>query len=180
MSRRNIHPHHYNDRLDYSDKEYDDDGEYDDGGNNTRGRDRTENDILWARCHELQRIVNSLRTELRMKKSLFWQTKRQIRIDYDWDGEEANLSEKVSEWVKEYLFPRYKFPKEGWMEYSDKNESLSLFVKRKMKMEHDEYVGLWERVICPTIQMKYVTIRCNLNNEVRKAYRVSQDETCSY
>ena len=29
----------------------------------------------------------------------------------------------------------------------------------------------WERVICPTIQMKYVTIRCNLNNEVRKAYK---------
>jgi hypothetical protein len=73
----------------------------------------------------------------------------------------------VSEWVKEYLFPRYKFLKEGWMEYSDKNESLSSFVKRKMKMEQvDEYVSIWERVICPTIQMKYVTIRCNLNNEV--------------
>jgi hypothetical protein len=108
-----------------------------------------------------------------MKKSLFWQTKRQIGIDYDWDGEEANLLDKVLEWVKEYLFPRYKFLKEGWMEYSDKNESLSLFVKRKMKMEQvDKYVGLWERVICPTIQMKYVTIRCNLNNEVQKAYKV--------
>ena len=29
----------------------------------------------------------------------------------------------------------------------------------------------WDRAICPTIQMKYVTIRCNLNNEVRKAYK---------
>ncbi len=58
------------------------------------------------------------------------------------------------------------------MEYSDKNESLSSFVKRKMKMEQvDEYVEIWERVICPTIQMKYVTIRCNLNNEVQKAYK---------
>jgi hypothetical protein len=109
----------------------------DDGGNDTRGRDRTENDLLRAQCHELEKIVKSLRTELRIKKFLFWQMKRQIRIDYEWDGE------------------------------SDKNESLSLFVQRKMKMEQvDEYVGLWERVICPTIQMKYVTIRCNLNKEV--------------
>ncbi len=122
MSRRNKHCHD-NDRSDYSDNEYDDDGEYNDGGNDTRGRDRTENDLLRARCHELEKIVKSLRTELRMKKTLFQQTKRQIRIDYDWDGEEMNLSDKVSEWVKAYLFPRYKFLKEGWMEYSDKNEA---------------------------------------------------------
>ncbi len=105
MSRRNKHHRHDNDRSDYSDNKYDDDGEYDDGGNNTRGRDRTENDLLQARCNELEGIVKSLHTELRMKKSLFGQTKRKIRIDYDWDGEEANLSDKVLEWVKEYLFP---------------------------------------------------------------------------
>ena len=107
-----------------------------------------------------------------MKKSLFRQTKHQIRIDYDWDGEEANLLEKVSEWDKAYLFPRYKCLKEGWMKYSDKNECLLLFVQRKMTMEQvDNFMGLWERVICPTIQMTYVTIRCNLNNTVRKAYK---------
>jgi hypothetical protein len=166
MSRRNKHRHD-NDRLDYSDDKYDDDGEYDNGGNNTRGRDRTENDLLQAQCHELEKVVKSLHTEIRMKKSLFRQTKHQIKIDYDWDGEGANLSDKVSEWVKAYLFPQYKFLKEGWMEYSDKNESLSLFVQRKMKKEQvDDFMGLWERVICPTIQMKHVTIKCNLNNEV--------------
>jgi hypothetical protein len=58
MSRRNKHHRHDNDRSDYSDDEYDDDGEYEDGGNNTRGRDRTENDVLRARCHELEGIVN--------------------------------------------------------------------------------------------------------------------------
>ena len=104
MSHQNKHRHH-NDRLDYSDNKYDDDGEYDNGGNNTRGRDRTENDLLRARCHELEKIVKSLRTELRIKKSLFRQTKRQIRIDYDWGGEKVNLSDKVLEWVKAYLFP---------------------------------------------------------------------------
>ena len=38
------------------------------------------------------------------------------------------------------------------MEYSDKNESLSSFVQRKMKMEQvDNFRGLWEKVMCPTI-----------------------------
>ena len=68
---RNKHHRHDNDRSDYSDNEHDDDGEYDNGGNNTRGRDRTENDLLRAQCRELEKIVESLRRELRMKKSLF-------------------------------------------------------------------------------------------------------------
>jgi hypothetical protein len=41
-----------------------------------------------------------------------------------------------------------------------------------MKMEDkDDFKGLWERATSPTIQQKYVTVRCNLNNEVRKAYK---------
>ena len=74
-----------------------------------------------------------------MKKSLFRKTKREIRIDYEWDGEEANLSNNVSNWVKTYLFSRYKFLKDGWMdsnESSDKSlESLSSFVQRQIKMD---------------------------------------------
>jgi hypothetical protein len=65
--------------------------------------------------------------------------KHQIRINYDWDGEEANLSNNVSNWVKAYLFLHYKFLKDGWMDYNESPEkcleSLSSFVQRKMKME---------------------------------------------
>jgi hypothetical protein len=98
MSRRNKHRHD-NNRSDNSHDKDDDDGEYNNGGNNTRGKDRMENDLLQEQSHELEKVVKSLRMEIRMKKSLFWQTKRRIRIDYDWDGEEANLLDKVSEWV---------------------------------------------------------------------------------
>ena len=78
----------------------------------------------------------------------------------------------MSNWVKTYLFPRYKFLNDGWMAYDKKGESLSSFVQRKMNMDNeDDYQDLWERVISPTIQQKYVTIRCNLNNDVRKAYK---------
>jgi hypothetical protein len=59
----------------------------------------------------------------------------------------------------------------GW-QMTKKRDSLSSFVQRKMNMEDkDDFKGLCERVISPTIQQKYITIRCNLNNEVRKAYK---------
>jgi hypothetical protein len=103
--------------------------------------------------------------EMRFLKSHARQTKCQIRIDYDWDGKEANFADSVSSIVKECLFPHYKFLKDRWMEYEDRPESFSMFVQGKLKIpEGAEYKDQWERVICSTIQTKYVTIRCNLNN----------------
>jgi hypothetical protein len=145
----------------------DDNNDYEGEGMITRERDQTENEFLCARCLELENAVKSLRTEIRVLKSHDRQMKHQMRIDYEWDGEEANLLDKVSYWVKTYLFPSDKFLKDGWMKYSDGHESLLSFVQRKMKMEDvEDFRGQWERVICPTIQMKYVTTRCNLKNEV--------------
>ncbi len=110
--------------------------------------------------------------ELRLSKSYARQTKRKMRIDYDWDGEEANFTNLVLSIVKNYLFPCHKFLKDGWMEYDDRPESLSTFVQRKVKTsEGAEYEDQWERVICPTIQAKYVTVRCNLNNEIQRTYK---------
>ena len=94
--------------------------------------------------------------KLRVLKLHERQTKRQIRIDYEWDGEEANLSNNVSNWVKTYLFPRYKFLKDGWIDYNESSDksskSLSSFAQRKMKMEQVvDFRGQWERAICLTI-----------------------------
>jgi hypothetical protein len=94
-----------------------------------------ENKFLRAQCLELENAVKSLRMEVRVLKLHDRQTKRQMMIDYEWDGEEANLSDKVSYWVKTYLFPRYKFLKDGWMKYSDGHESLLSFVAKKIKMD---------------------------------------------
>ena len=132
-----------------------------------------ENEWLDRRNRELESQVRKLKREISVLKTKSERkTKGQLRIDYAWDGEEVNLSDKVSNWVKAYLFPRYKFLKDGWMEYSNDDKSLSCFVQRKMKMEEvEDFQGAWERVKCPTIQNKYVVIRCNLNNDVRKAYK---------
>jgi hypothetical protein len=58
------------------------------------------------------------------------------------------------------------------MEYDKGPENLLTFVQGKIKIpEGVEYKDQWERVICPTIQAKYVTIRCNLNNEFQRTYK---------
>jgi hypothetical protein len=51
--------------------------------------------------------------ELRLSKSTARQMTHQIRKDYDWDGKEAYFADLVSRFAKEYLFPRFKFLKEG-------------------------------------------------------------------
>ena len=170
MSRRKVARAKRNEYSD-DDKSYDERNEDDEVDPMIRG-DATVNTWMIARCKELERENKRLEMEIRIMKSNDRKTKRQLRIDYDWNGEEANLSDKVSNWVKTYLFARYKFLKVGWTEYSTDKDSLPSFVQRKMNMtDVDDFETMWERVICPTMRMKYVTIRCNLNNEIRKAYK---------
>jgi hypothetical protein len=72
--------------------------------------------------------------ELRLSKSHARQTKWQIRINYDWDGKEANFADLVWTCDKEYLFPNYKLLKDGWIEYDYGPDSLLLFVPEKVKI----------------------------------------------
>jgi hypothetical protein len=128
--------------------------------------------MLCQRCIENERLIIKLKMELRLSKSTARQTKHQIRIDYNLDGKAATFSDSVSSFVKEYLFPHFKFLKEGWMNYDKGQDSFSTFVQGKVQIpEGAEYKDQWERVICPTIQAKYVTIRCNLNNEIQRTYK---------
>jgi hypothetical protein len=89
------------------------------------------------------------------------------QLQLGWQG--SFFADWVSSFVKEYLFPRHKFLKDRWMGYDKGQDSFSTFVQGKVKISSGaEYKDQWERVICQTIQAKYVTIRCNLNNEIRR------------
>jgi hypothetical protein len=90
--------------------------------------------MLCQRCVENERLIKKLKMELRLSKSHARQMKRQIRIDYDWDGKEANFADSVFSFVKEYLFPRFKFLKDGWMEYDKGQGSFSTFVQGKVQI----------------------------------------------
>jgi hypothetical protein len=155
-----------NNKRDMETSEDDDEFEEDyKGGSSSQDALPRKIGMLHQRCIENEKLIKRLKMELRLSKSHARQTKCQIRIDYDWDGEEANFADSVLSFVKEYLFPRFKFLKDGWMEYDKGQDSFSTFVQGKVQiLEGAEYKDQWERVICPTIQAKYVTIRCNLNN----------------
>jgi hypothetical protein len=121
--------------------------------------------MLCQRCIENERLIKRLEIGLRLSKSTARQTKCQIRNDYNWDGEEATFADSILNFANEYLFPRFKFLKDGWMDYDKGQDSFSTFVQGKVQIpEVVDYKDQCEIVICPTIQAKYVSIRCNLNN----------------
>ena len=53
------------------------------------------------------------KVDLRLSKLQGRNTKQKMRSDFQWDGDDANLADKVLDWVKTYLFSRYKFLKKG-------------------------------------------------------------------
>ncbi len=117
----------------------DDDNEYDEDYED-KGRLHDELlrkiGMLCQKCVEYERIIKKLKMDLRLSKSHMRQTKHQIRINYDWDGKEANYN-SVLTFVKEYLFTHYKFLKDRWMEYDNGPESLSSFVQWKVKTQKE-------------------------------------------
>jgi hypothetical protein len=159
-----------------------------DKGNEGEGERDMSKEGLWNHinqlcemCKEKERVIKKLKVELKLSKLPGRNMKQKIRSDYQWDGEDANLADKVLDWVKTYLFPHYKLLKRGWMEFSNKSDSLSAFVERKMESSipsTSDYRDLWEWVICPTIQTKYMTIQCNLMNDIRTTYRGEYGDEC--
>ncbi len=45
------------------------------------------------------------KVESRLSKLQGRNTKQKLRLDFQWDGDDANLADKVLDWVKTYLFP---------------------------------------------------------------------------
>ncbi len=60
---------------------------------------------LKDRCEEGDCHIKKLKVELNLMKSKRRNTKQKIRLDFHWDREEANLADKISNWVKTFLFP---------------------------------------------------------------------------
>jgi hypothetical protein len=89
--------------MEASDDDNDYDGDYKDEG---RLHDALPRKIrmLCQWCVESKRIIKRLKMDLRLSKSHARQTKCQIRIDYNWDGKEANFADSVSSFVKNICF----------------------------------------------------------------------------
>ena len=89
-----------------------------------------------------------------------------------WTGKEINFADSVNTFVREFLFPWYKFLKVGWMNYDPllKHSLSSMCLRRLSIPEGSDAADIWERVIVPSIQMKYTNIKGNMNNDLKKIY----------
>ncbi len=132
---------------------------------------------------ELEAVSKRLKEELKnYKKKVCHSSKGDIkdRDSNGWTGNEAILADKVTEFSRDYMFPRYKFLKEGWQDYDPTNKkSLSHFVGRKMADTYRsmriptigrEFEDQWERVYVPVIGLKFQNMRCNLENDIQAQY----------
>ncbi len=107
-------------------------------------------------------------------------TKLDLQSSYDWSAAEATMANRITEFCKDYLFPKYKFLDENWQVCGlDNKNSLSSFVSTNVKDQNPhmrivttgaKFEDQWERIYVLVIRSKYQTIRCNLNNDIRKAY----------
>ena len=86
--------------------------------------------------------------------------------------------DEVLQYVKYFLFPWYKFLKPGWDEYQPNSyDSISSLTERNLsdKQPKLDKKDMWERVTVVTIRLKYTTMKCNLNNVTKAAYKSEFD-----
>jgi hypothetical protein len=78
---------------------------------------------LEDKMYKLEENNKKMKAELKSsKKSNSKSTKGDIWNANDWTGGEANLAGKVMEFCKDFLFPCYKFLKDGWKSYEPEND----------------------------------------------------------
>jgi hypothetical protein len=116
--------------------------------------------------------IKALELELNMTKTKNQQNKKKVQEDYRWTEEEMNFLDTVNQFCKSFLFLKYKFLKEGWPDYwQDRKNSLYLLCMQNLKIpEGAKAEDIWERVIVSSIRMKYINIKGNMNNNIKKIY----------
>ncbi len=153
------------------DDEDDDSGKQRGSTITTKLMEKSQTDLVNIVLKQKKQIID-LQEKLEKSKIIWNQSKKQVKIFQNWTGEETNYANSVTQFCKTFLFPRYKFLKDGWHEYDQNKISLSLLVKQNLATpEGANYETLWERVVDSTIQLKYINMKCNLNNEIKDAYR---------
>jgi hypothetical protein len=104
--------------FDYKEEDYDDEEDEDDTCaelvSAKRGTSPSKKDTSKMKgnmqdmidlCEYSECEIKTLKLEITKLKSQGRTTKQKLREYYQWDGVDAILADKVSDWVKTYLFP---------------------------------------------------------------------------
>jgi hypothetical protein len=99
-------------------------------------------------------------------------SKAQLRKEYCLSEDDVLFSDDVMSFTAEYLFPRFKFLKNGWTKHDPtKQKGFSMLVKRHMPIHKGTtFADEWDQIIAPAIAKKYTDMRCNMNNLIRRTF----------
>ena len=95
------------DESDGSDYDKDKDDEEKDESPVKRGTSKMKGNMqdMIDLCEKREHKIKKLKLEITKLKSQGHTTMQKMREDYQWDGDDAILLDKVSDWVKTYFFP---------------------------------------------------------------------------
>ena len=125
---------------------------------------------LRVRCATYEDTIRELRSDL-AKVVVKGTTKKSLRKSLVWNDVDSTYADTISKLCKEWLFPRFKFLHATWMDFTESRKGLPRII-----FQHCPVPGnvlkedMWDRVVAPTVAKKYADMRCNINNEVRKAF----------
>ena len=131
--------------------------------------------LLAAKGVYQEKEMKKLSKEIQLvrAKSQDTKTKQKLREVYAWSDKEASLAQAVVHMCKAYLFPRFKFLRGKWYEYDqDKEGGFCKLVMNQLPnlSKCSDAEEIWDRVVVPSIKLKYQTLRNNINSVVRGRY----------
>lgn len=130
-----------------------------------------EVEALREKCSTYQEVIADLRTDI-TKLMLHGCTKKSMRKSMRLSEVDERYANAISNLCKEWLFPRFKFLHERWMDYTEARKGLPRIIFQRCPIPAgSEKLDMWNRVVTLTVSRNYATIRCNVNNEVKKAWR---------
>jgi hypothetical protein len=124
---------------------------------------------LMKKIEEQDKKFRSFELELSKSNLTSRMNMRKVQEELKWTGEETNFAEMVNHFCCHFLFPQYKFLKDGWKDIlPNKKKSLYLLCMRHLMIpEGDDKRDIWERVIAPLIMRRYQNMKCNRNNDIK-------------
>jgi hypothetical protein len=127
---------------------------------------------LLKKIKEKDKVIRLLELVISKTKVTSRMNKTKVQEELKWTGEETNFAETVNNFCRNFLFPKFKFLKDGWRDIlPDKKNSFYLLCMRHLRIpEGADERDIWERVIVPSVMRKYQHMKCNLNNDLKSIY----------
>ncbi len=137
---------------------------------------------LLKTIQEKDKESRSLELELSKSKVTSRMNKTKVQEELKWTGEETTFVETVHHFCWNFLFPKFKFLKDGWKEIlPEKKNNLYLLCMRHLQIPKGANESdIWDRVIVPLIMRKYQHMKCNLNNDIKSIYMSMITCLCHY